>query len=305
MIELAAGIRYLATVGMPPTTAVYLISDEREQQSCIIEPGPNSASESVLRHVREAEVNEAKVSKIIATHIHLDHAGGSRALLENFPGSRLQIYRGAAKHLIDTSQLAQSAKQVLGPLFDIWGGIPSVPADRIDEVNENDIIRVGSFRLRVVYTPGHAPYHMSLFEENSRILHTGDAVGMYVKNRRTLWPASPLPTFRYDMEIQSLQKIRALGAKALMIPHYGPIDNVSEFLEMNMNIYEAWHNVLSALDDSYDVEAAARKLVQSIDSYSWIPAEPQFWFTLKMHVAGFLEYERRQKQAEGRGKGLR
>jgi len=296
MIELATGIRYLGTVGMPPTTAIYLAKDAED--SCIIEPGPNSGSDTVVRLVKEAGVD--RVNKIVATHIHLDHAGASRALLDNYGGSMLYVYKGAGKYLVNTAQLEQSAKQVLGQLFDIWGGIPSVPQDRIVEVGEGDSIPIGSLRLRVIYTPGHAPFHMSIYEENTRILHTGDAVGMYIKNRKTLWPASPLPSFRYDMEMQSLHKIISLKPDALMIPHYGPVTDVKEFLDMNLHIYETWHEVLSTFKDSSDVDSAARKLVQRIDSYSWIPNEPNFWFTLKMHVAGFLDYERKTFKSESR-----
>jgi glyoxylase-like metal-dependent hydrolase (beta-lactamase superfamily II) len=289
MIELATGIRYLGTVGMPPTTAIYLATDKEE--SCIIEPGPNSGSDTVIRLVSEAGVET--INKIVATHIHLDHAGASRALLDRYSSSMLYLYKGAAKYLVDTTQLAQSARQVLGELYDIWGGIPAVQQDRIIEVGDGDSIPIGSLKLRIIYTPGHAPYHMSVFEENTRILHTGDAVGMYIKNRKTLWPASPLPSFRYDMEMQSLHKIISLNPDALMIPHYGPVSDVKEFLEMNLYVYETWHQVLSEADNNMQVEEAARKLVEKIDSYSWIPAEPHFWFTLKMHVAGFLDYERK------------
>jgi glyoxylase-like metal-dependent hydrolase (beta-lactamase superfamily II) len=299
MIELATGIRYLGTVGMPPTTAIYLATDGEE--SCIIEPGPNSGSDTVIRLVNEAGVDS--VNKIVATHIHLDHAGASRALLDRYNGSMLYLYKGAAKYLIDTAQLEQSARQVLGQLFDIWGGIPAVPQDRMIEVVEGDSIPVGSLRLRIIYTPGHAPYHMSVFEENTRILHTGDAVGMYIKNRKTLWPASPLPSFRYDMEMQSLHKIISLNPHVLMIPHYGPVTEVKEFLDMNLQVYETWHQVLSVADDNIQVEDAARRLVKAIDSYSWIPDEPHFWFTLKMHVAGFLDYERKSIEKKDNKRG--
>jgi glyoxylase-like metal-dependent hydrolase (beta-lactamase superfamily II) len=289
--ELGDDYSYLGTVGLPPTTAVYLA--KHPEGYSIVEPGPNSAANMVTRLVHEAGIPAEKVVTIAATHIHLDHAGASRALLEAYPRSRLHVYRGAAKHLADTTQLAASASQVLGPLFNIWGGIPSVDPARIDEHIEGD--SVGPARLEVIYTPGHAPYHMSLFDRRSRVLLTGDAVGMYIKNKRTLWPASPLPSFRYDLELQTLRRIRELRPKQLLIPHYEPVTEVEDFLKLNLRIYEAWHDVISRVSDERDVDSVARKLVLAIDEYSWIPEEPHFWFTLKMHVAGFMEYEASRK----------
>lgn len=288
--EISTGVFYLGTVGMPPTTAIYLIRGEGE--SCIVEPGPNSASDTVARLIQEAGIKADYVKKIIATHIHLDHAGASRALLEKYNFSKLYVYQGAKKHLVDTTALIASASQILGPLFKLWGGMPSVPAERIEELNEGSELRVGNSRISIIYTPGHAPYHMSILHKDTQVLHTGDAVGMYIKNRKTLWPASPLPSFRYDLEMQTLAKIKELKVKALMIPHYGPVEEVKEFLDLNFNIYETWHRIIGQMKSEEDVEVVARRLVAEIDSYSWIPQEPHFWFTLKMHVSGFLKYEK-------------
>ncbi|MDG6934010.1 MAG: MBL fold metallo-hydrolase [Nitrososphaerota archaeon] len=289
MQTLSDGIHYLGTVGIPPTTAIYLVMDQGD--SAIIEPGPNSGSVSVIRMIREASVPDGSITKLVATHIHLDHAGASQALLNHFPGSRLYVYQGAAKYLTDNTQLVESASKILGPLFSRWGGMPAVDGDRITEINEAFTVKVGRIQLKPVYTPGHAPFHMSLWDEKSRTLFTGDAVGMYVSKKETLWPASPLPSFRFDMEMQSLSRIISLEPKTLCIPHFEPVTHAKDFLNLNLDIYGRWHDVLGSLKDKSDVEGAARKLVSVIDSYRWLPGDPNAWFTLKMHVSGFLQYE--------------
>jgi|GEM_PF-1189574 glyoxylase-like metal-dependent hydrolase (beta-lactamase superfamily II) len=286
---LAEGIHYMGTVGLPPTTAIYLVRSGGE--SAIIEPGPNSGSESVIRWVKDSQTSAESVTKVVATHIHLDHAGASQALLDHFKSSRLYVYQGASKYLVDTKQLAESASKILGPLFNRWGGIPPVDGKRIVEVTDGEYLDVGGIRLKILYTPGHAPFHMSLWEEKSRTVFTGDAVGMYVSRRNTLWPASPLPSFRFDLEMQSLAKIVSLHPKILNIPHFEPVLDVEDFLRLNMEVYQRWHEILSSIQDKSDVEGAARRLVSAVDSYSWLPGDPNAWFTLKMHVAGFLQYE--------------
>ncbi|MEM0288120.1 MAG: MBL fold metallo-hydrolase [Nitrososphaerota archaeon] len=289
MQEIAKEIFYLGTVGKPATTAIYAIYDGEE--CTIIEPGPNSGAAMIVKWLSDAGIEQRKVKRIIATHIHLDHAGASAALLKAYPDSRLIVYKGAAKHLIDPSQLISSASSILGPFFEIWGGMPAVDAGRIVETGDNANIESNGKSLSIIYTPGHAAYHMSIWEANARVLFTGDAVGMYTKQRDTLWPASPLPSFRLDMEMNTLQKISQLDAKVLAIPHYAPVYNAKEFFDLNIDIYQKWHSILSSLKGEKDTELVASKLADAIDSYSWVKNDSMTWLTFKMHVAGFLNYE--------------
>jgi glyoxylase-like metal-dependent hydrolase (beta-lactamase superfamily II) len=102
-----------------------------------------------------------QVSVIINTHHHEDHVGGNALLTKRFG-------LGALAHR-ETIRL-MSRKYELYPFqVEIWGyPDPSTAAPIGDAVKE------GSVSLRVIETPGHCKGHISLFEEERRILFSGD-----------------------------------------------------------------------------------------------------------------------------------
>ncbi|MDG6928560.1 MAG: MBL fold metallo-hydrolase [Nitrososphaerota archaeon] len=285
------GILYLGTAGDPPVTAIYCVYDRGE--CAIIEPGPNSGARSVVEWVSRAGIGAEEVKYLVATHVHLDHAGASAALLKAYPRSRLVVYRGGAKHMIDPAQLVASASSVLGPFLEMWGGMPAVEPGRVVETAEGETIKVGGTDLHIVYSPGHAPYHMSVWARHRGSLFTGDAVGMYTEQTKTLWPASPPPSFRFDMQFDTLGKLARLGARRLLIPHYRPVEDADGFFRLNVNVYSRWHEVLAAAREEQSLEEVAKELVRSVEGYGWIPDAGLVWQTFKMHVAGFLQAERR------------
>ena len=109
-----------------------------------------------------AEFLEGKqVSVIINTHYHEDHVGGNALLAKQFG-------LHALAHP-ETIPLV-SRKYDLYPFeVDIWGyPDPSAAAPIATAVKE------GGIGLRVIETPGHCKGHISLFEEERRILFSGD-----------------------------------------------------------------------------------------------------------------------------------
>jgi glyoxylase-like metal-dependent hydrolase (beta-lactamase superfamily II) len=106
-------------------------------------------------------VEGKQVSVIINTHYHEDHVGGNALLAKRFG-------LGALAHP-ETIPL-MSRKHDLYPFeVEIWGyPEPSTAAPIGTTVKE------GGVSLRVIDTPGHCKGHISLFEEERRILFSGD-----------------------------------------------------------------------------------------------------------------------------------
>jgi len=102
-----------------------------------------------------------QVSLLINTHYHEDHVGGNALLAK-----RLKL--GALAHP-ETIRLMSSKYQLYPFQVEIWGyPDPSTPLPIGVAVKE------GSVNLRVIETPGHCKGHISLFEEERRILFSGD-----------------------------------------------------------------------------------------------------------------------------------
>jgi glyoxylase-like metal-dependent hydrolase (beta-lactamase superfamily II) len=113
-----------------------------------------------------------QVSLLINTHYHEDHVGGNALLAK-----RLKL--GALAHP-ETIRL-MSRKYRLYPFqVEIWGY-----PDPSTAVPIGTAVKEGNVNLRVIETPGHCKGHISLFEDERRILFSGDAwVGERPKTAR-------------------------------------------------------------------------------------------------------------------------
>ncbi|GAG15500.1 unnamed protein product, partial [marine sediment metagenome] len=105
----------------------------------------------------EAALEGTQIHQIINTHSHEDHFGANSKLLMRHPG--LDIYAHP-----DAVQVMANPRlyQPLHPyrrLF--WGWPQSCEAMPIDHDAE---IETEKYRFQVIYTPGHSPDHVCLYE---------------------------------------------------------------------------------------------------------------------------------------------
>ena len=117
-------------------------------------------------------LEDKQISMIVNTHYHEDHVGGNAILAKRF---RL----GASAHA-ETVRLMNKKYELYPFEQEIWGYPDPCSAGPIGAA-----VREGTVSLRVVDTPGHCNGHISLFEEERRILFSGDTwVGERPKTAR-------------------------------------------------------------------------------------------------------------------------
>jgi len=105
----------------------------------VIDPGPDDATH-VSRILDRSGANGGRVSLILVTHAHTDHAGGAARLAEV---TRAPVSRWHA------------------------GERP---------LQDGQLVAEGDVRLRAVFTPGHAPDHVAFVWEDRRTLFSGDLI---------------------------------------------------------------------------------------------------------------------------------
>jgi glyoxylase-like metal-dependent hydrolase (beta-lactamase superfamily II) len=145
-------------------------------------------------------------------------------------------------------------------------------------VNEGDVIDIGDFHFRCVATPGHSPGHMSLYEENRKILVAGDHI---------LFDITPNITYWMDMEdalgeyLASLDKVNALDVKLVLTGHRRLVHDLSgRVRELQEHHRERLNEVLTALGDGEkDILQIAPRIRWDITARTWeaFPL-PQKWF---------------------------
>ena len=120
------------------------------------------------------------VQYLIITHVHLDHAGGSSALLKACPNAVLLAHPRAATHIIDPTKLIKSARLVYGEsAFEkLYGEIEPVASARVRVMNDGETVQFGSRNLHFFYTRGHANHHFCILDSGSEGIFTGDSFGL-------------------------------------------------------------------------------------------------------------------------------
>ncbi|MBW2094505.1 MAG: MBL fold metallo-hydrolase [Deltaproteobacteria bacterium] len=102
----------------------YVLGCKETMEGLVIDPG-----DEVFRIVKVITETGLKIRSILITHGHIDHVGGA-AELKRITGAPVYI------HPLDSAGLG-------------------FPAD--GQVNEGDIIRLGTYSIEVLHTPGHSP----------------------------------------------------------------------------------------------------------------------------------------------------
>src|ERR1700747_1143688 len=112
--------------GRPRSTAAVLI--ESEGASVLIDSGPASTLETLRAGLRDRGQDFHTLDALLLTHIHLDHAGATGALVRENPNLRVYVHEFGLIHMIDTSRLLASAGRLYGgDLQTLYGECMPVP----------------------------------------------------------------------------------------------------------------------------------------------------------------------------------
>ena len=220
VLEIGEGIKLIdvspPALGFEGFGGCYILEGER---AALLDPGPSAGIPKLLEGLEILKVNPERISLILLTHIHIDHAGGAGDLIQILPKAQVLVHERGGRHLIDPSKLIAESRKGLGELAEICGPMKPVPPDRIVKIGEKRKIQIGDFELDIIPSPGHASHHLC-FLTNSGVLFVGDAAGVYHPHLDVIRPATP-PPFDLDLAIRTLEELEELGPQVLCYPHFG------------------------------------------------------------------------------------
>jgi glyoxylase-like metal-dependent hydrolase (beta-lactamase superfamily II) len=203
----------------------------KNQPAVLIDPGPAASIPYIRAALEQLDIN--RLAYIIPTHIHLDHAGSLGHLAVMFPDAKIVLHPAAARHMTEPGRLIESTRMTFGPDFaDVWGTILPVPEPHIKVAGDGEIIETGGRPLKVVYTPGHAPHHISLYDAVSGGVFSGEALGVPLTGADAFpFPAAVPPNFDPDVYVASIEKIRALKPRLVFYSHDGVSDRTDAMMD--------------------------------------------------------------------------
>lgn len=198
----------------------------------LVDPGPLSTTPHLLRELRRHGVE--RIDYVLLTHIHIDHAGGTGALLREFPEARVICHPEGIRHLIAPEMLWQGSRKVLGALAEAYGEIVPVPQERIGFEEE-----IGESGVRAFLTPGHAQHHCCYLLGD--LLFAGEVAGVRSEVPEGIYmrPATP-PRFLLPVALDSIDRMIDLAPLRMVFAHYGLVDRALDHLQIGRRQLRLW-----------------------------------------------------------------
>jgi len=212
----------------------------------LIDTGWNTekASESLKKQLAEINISFEDISQIVVTHIHPDHYGlGGR--LKHLSHAKISLHY-LEKRLINTRYVK------MGGLLDQiehWLRINGVNTEELPQLQTaslgvvkfvvpalpdstlrgGETISTGLFTFEVIWTPGHSPGHISLYEPVRKILISGDHILPTITPNIGLHPQSsdnPLGDY-----LSSLKSIKQLKVNLTLPGHEHPFTGLQSRID--------------------------------------------------------------------------
>lgn len=186
----------------------FIVSDSTND-CIIVDPGCYSNDEKNIlkKYIYENNLNPVK---LINTHCHIDHILGNKFVSKTW-GLNLETHQNDIELLENSSEIAR-----------LYGFIDYEKSPSATQfLKEGNIVEFGNSKLKILYTPGHAPGHISLYSKEEKFIISGDVLFNNSIGR------TDLPGGDFNVLIESIKtKILCLDDDTVVYCGHGPATTV-------------------------------------------------------------------------------
>ena len=181
-------------------------------RAAVVDPGGD-----LDRILDAVDQSGATLEKILLTHGHIDHCGGTAEL-----SRRLQL-PVEGPHEEDRFWIDQLPQQSMR------FGFPRLEAFTPDRwLQGGDTVQFGNVELQVRHCPGHTPGHVIFFSDEDRLALVGDVLFRGSIGR------TDFPRGDHETLIRSIRdQLWPLGADVAFVPGHGPMSTFGDEREHN------------------------------------------------------------------------
>lgn len=204
----------------------YIVWDDTKE--CIIIDAGNFSAREDAQLTDFVSERGLKPVMAVNTHGHFDHAMGVGYLKETY---------GVKFACSSKDQFLVDSAQQSGAMF----GVKCAPVPAIDiDLDKMEEIAFGATKLRVIKTPGHTPGHVSLYNEEQKVLFTGDTLFRESIGR------TDLPGGDYSWIMTSiLEQLVPLGDDVEFYPGHGDKSTIGHETLYNPFVTEVLNNEIN------------------------------------------------------------
>ena len=212
--------------------AAHLIVDEG--RAAFVDVGTNSSVPYLLAALHELGIARTAVDYLLLTHVHLDHAGGAGALMQELPNARAVLHPRGAPHMTDPTRLIAGAEAVYGAerFRRMYGQLVPIPAARVRVVADGEHVTLGGRTLELIHTPGHAQHHYVVIDAAHASIFSGDTFGISYRALDTekgafITPSTVPTQFDPEQHIASIDRMLAYRPESIYLMHFSRVTDVS------------------------------------------------------------------------------
>ena len=207
MAEILPGVHQVEGVDPSPdfSTHVYLVKD-RGASWTLIDTGLPGAHQAILAYLAKIQVEPASIKKLLITHLHRDHVGSLKVMIERTKARTFS-------HWIEAAFIAGH------PKYDGPGTPPAEPVAIDEPFKDGDSIDAAG-GLIAYHTPGHTPGHTSYYQPERKLLFSGD---LFFVDGQKVNLTPPDFTLHTQTAQISARRMAQLSIDSLLSYHGGPI----------------------------------------------------------------------------------
>ena len=207
----------LMNTGGLAQTNCFLVADEEAKQAVLFDAPDHTAA----RPLEEAKRRGWDVVGLWLTHGHFDHIADHPEVTSRFPEAQVLIHR------LDEPKLLRPNSSIFALPFTIS------PRRADGYLEDGQKLSIGSVRLEVIHTPGHAPGHVMFRLPDHQALIGGDLIIGGAVGRTDLPDSDPAQLY------ESIRRVMALPAETRLLPGHGSPSTLAAELETNPYVREA------------------------------------------------------------------
>ncbi len=194
----------------------YVVYDPEDKECAIIDPGMSRREEyEAIEKFIDRE--GLKVTHLINTHLHIDHA-----ISDNWVKEKYDVPLEAhSEDAMLGERIMQQAQ-----MFGVKAEDVAVEIER--PLKEGDVVKIGHGELKVLHVPGHSPGSICLYDEADGFVIVGDALFEGSIGR------TDLPGGNFRQLIDAIKnKLLTLPKETMVLSGHGDATTIGRELEQN------------------------------------------------------------------------